>query len=97
MRGTVANRRSSSQSTAATAAHQELDCLQRPLLSSWLTVAATLFFSATLSTRIAACAAAAPPPLRCKPPLPPPATTRRQRLQRSCGAVGCQDDCDSRS
>lgn len=33
-------------------AHQEFDCRQRPLLSSWLTWAATLFFSATLSTRI---------------------------------------------
>ena len=33
-------------------AHQEGDCRARPPLSSWLTVAATLFFSATLSTRI---------------------------------------------
>lgn len=32
--------------------HQEFDCRQRPPLSSWLTVAATLFFSATLSTRM---------------------------------------------
>ncbi len=68
---------------AAAAPHQELVCLQRPLLSSWLTCAATLFFSATLSTRMAAVPQAHEPAAAAVGAAAPAASRRR----RSSGAA----------
>lgn len=75
---------------AAAAPHQELVCRQRPLLSSWLTCAATLFFSATLSTRMAA-VLQAHEPAAAAVGAAAPAASRRRRSSGAAGALAAID------